>query len=232
MDFEFSEEHKMLRQAIRDFAEKEIAPLVDEAEAKEKSPKELFPKMGKLGYLCLSYPAKYGAADMGLIGECIVIEEISRVAVGIAAGLMAQGGISTSPIVDHGTEEQKQKYLMPAIKGQKIGAFGRPIYKFQAISFRLARMAMNIEAARWLMYRAAWMYDQGMRRFNEAAMTKLFASEVAVRVTSEAMQIHGGVALMSESPVQRYFRDSRRTTITEGTNEIQQIIILQGLGLR
>ena len=377
MDFEFSEKHKALREAIRGFAEKEIAPLVAEAEEKERFPKELFPKMGERGYLCLSYPAKYGGADLGRIGECIAVEEISRVSVGIAAGLATQGGIATSSILYHGSEEQKQKYLVPAIKGQKISAFGltepnagsdaaalettavkqgdkyiingnkkyitngpicdyalvaaytdrsqkpsrgisvfimerdtpgftqkkmkkfcmrsadtaelffdncavpaenligeegrgfvyvmesldggrishsatsiglaqaayeaalsytqqriqfgQPIYNFQAISFKIARMAIDIEAARWLMYRAAWMYDQGMRRFNESAMTKLFASEVAQRVTSEAMQIHGGVALMSDSPVQRYFRDSRRATITEGTSEIQQIVISRGL---
>ena len=380
MDFEFSEEHKMLKEAIRDFTEKEIAPLIDEAEEKEKFPKELFPKMGELGYHCLGYPAEYGAGDMGLIGECVAIEELSRAAVGIASTLMAQSGIATSPILDHGTEEQKQKYLVPAIKGQKIGAFGltepnagsdaaaiettavrkgdkyiingnktyitngsicdfalvvaltdknlgpskgisafivdsntpgfssnklhkfcvrsadtaelffedcavpaenlvgeegrgfiyvmecldagrithsatsiglaqaafeasldyaqqrvqfeQPIYKFQVNSFKLARMAMELEAARALMYRAASMYDKGIRRFNEAAMSKLFASEVAVRTTTEAMQIHGGVALMSDSPVQRYFRDSRRHTITEGTSEIQQIVISRGIGLR
>ncbi len=380
MDFEFSEEHKMLREAIKDFAEKEIAPLVEEAEEKEHFPKELFPKMGALGYLCLGYPAKYGGADMGIIGECIVIEEISRVAVGIAAGLMAHDGIGTETILTHGTEEQKQKYLVPAIKGQKIASFGltepnagsdaaaiettavkkgdkyiingnkiyisngpicdfvlvaaytdkslgpskgvsvivvekdtpgftwtkmkkfcmrstdtaelyfdncavpvsnlvgeegkgfhylmetldagrivhsctslgiaqaayeasldysqqrvqfgQPIYKFQANAFKLARMAMEVEAARWLMYRAAWLYDRGERRFKEAAMSKLYASEVAQRVTQEAMQIHGGTALMSDSPVQRYFRDARRATITEGTSEIHEIVIGRAIGLR
>ncbi len=110
--------------------------------------------------------------------------------------------------------------------------FGQQIYKFQVNSFKLARMAMDIEAARWLMYRAAWLYDQGARRFNEAYMTKLFASEAAVRVTTEALQIGGGYALMSDSPLQRYFRDARLGTITEGTNEIQQIVISRGLGLR
>jgi alkylation response protein AidB-like acyl-CoA dehydrogenase len=110
--------------------------------------------------------------------------------------------------------------------------FGQPIYKFQVNSFKLAKMAMDIEAARWLMYRAAWMYDQGTRRFKETAMTKLFSSEVAQRVTTEAMQIHGGAALVSKSPVQRYFRDARRATITEGTSEIQEIVISRALGLR
>ena len=380
MDFEFSEEHKMLRAAVRDFAEREIAPLVDEAEAKEQFPVQLFPMAGELGYLCLSYPAKYGAGDVGMIGECIVMEEMSRINNGIAVALMTQGGIATETILAHGTEEQRQKYLVPAIKGQVIGAFGltesnagsdaaaiettatrkgnkyiingnkmyisngpicdfvllvaytdksqvaskgistfivdsdtpglsrtklekfcgrstdtaelffddcavpvenlvgeegrgfiyvlesldagrishsatsvglaqaayeaaldyaqqrvqfgQPIYKFQVNSFKLAKMAMDIEAARWLMYRAAWMYDQGTRRFKETAMTKLFSSEVAQRVTTEAMQIHGGAALVSKSPVQRYFRDARRATITEGTSEIQEIVISRALGLR
>ncbi len=380
MDFEFSEEHKMLREAIRDFAEKEIAPLVDEAEEKEKYPEQLFPKMGELGYLCLSYPPEYGAAGAGLVGQCVAIEELARVSVGITSGIMVQSGLATEALLHHGTEEQLQKYIVPAIKGKKIAIFGltepnagsdaaamettavkqdgkyiingskifmtngtigdfvvtgaytdkslgaskgisliivdvdtpgltrnklnkfcvrsadtaelffencvvpvenligeegkgfqylmesldsgrvshsarsiglaqaayeaaldyaqqrvqfgRPISKFQAISFKLARMAMDIEAARWLMYRAAWLYDQGNRRFKEAAMTKLFASEVVVRVTSETMQIVSGYALMADSPVQRYFRDARLSTITEGTSEIQHIVISRGIGLR
>lgn len=380
MDFEFSEEHKMLREAIKDFVQKEIVPIVDEAEEREEFPVKLFAQMGELGYHCLSYPAEYGAGDMGLIGECIAIEEVAKAAGGIAGALMVQSGIGTEAILAHGTEEQKKKYLIPAIKGQKIAAygltepeagsdvaaiqttavkqgdkyiingskifitngpicdyiivaaytdkslganggislilvekgtpgftsnkmdkfgfrsattgelyfdnctvsvanlvgeegkgfqylmesldagrishsarsigiaeaafesalsysqervqFGRPIHKFQAISFKLARMAMDIEAARWLMYRAAWMYDQGARRFKEAAMSKLFASEVCTDVTAEAMQIHGGYALMTDSPVQRYFRDSRFTTITEGTSEIQEIVISRAIGLR
>jgi len=379
MDFEFSEEHKMLRQAIRDFAEKEIAPLVDEAEAKAEFPVQLFSRMGELGYLCLSYPAQYGGGDMGLIGECIAIEELARVSAGMTGCLMVQGGIATDAILSHGTEEQKQKYLVPAIKGQKIGAFGltepeagsdsaavqatavkqgdkyvingskifitngpicdfiamaaytnkslgatkgmsmfivdkdtpglsrnemdkfgfrcastgelffdncvvpgenligeegrgfiyilesldagrishsarslglaeaayeaaldyakqrvqfgEPISKNQAISFKLARIAMDIEAARWLMYRAAWLYDQGARRIKEAAMSKLLSSEVACSASTEAMQIHGGYALMSDSVVQRYFRDARFCTITEGTSEIMQIVISRAIGL-
>jgi len=91
---------------------------------------------------------------------------------------------------------------------------------------------MEIEAARWLMYRAAWLHDQGAHRLREAAMAKLFASEVAVRVTGEAMQIHGGTAFMTESPVHRYFRDARLGTITEGTSEIMELVIARGIGLR
>ena len=124
MDFEFSEEHKMLREAIRNFAEKEIAPLVEEAEEKEQFPVELFPRMGELGYLCLSYPAEYGAAGMGLIGACIAVEELAKVCAGITGGIMVQSGIATESILAHGNEEQKQKYLIPAIKGERIACFG------------------------------------------------------------------------------------------------------------
>jgi len=379
MYVELSEEHRMLRAAVRDYAEKEIAPLVNDAEENEKFPVQIMDQLGKLGYLCASHPAQYGGAEIGMIGECIVTEELSRVAVGIASALISQGGISTVPILEHGTEEQKQKYLVPAISGAMVAAFGltepnagsdaaaiettarkkgdsyilngtklyitngticdyvlvaastdrskgsrgisafivdkgtpgftatkmhkfcmrsaetaelvfedceipaanligeegkgfsyvmecldagrishsatsvglaqaayeasldyvqqreqfgQPIHKFQATGFKVARMAMEIEAARWLMYRAAWLYDEGNRRIKEASMAKLFASEVVQRVTGDAMQLHGAVGIMTESPVQRYFRDARRNTITEGTSEIQQLVISRAIGLR
>lgn len=380
MDFEFTEEQKMFREAIRNFAEKEIAPLVEEAEENERFPEGLFPRMGALGYLCVRYPAQYGGPGMDKVSECIYVEEVSRICTGIAASLMVQSGIGTSMILDHGTEEQKQKYLVPAIKGQKIGAFGltepdagsdaaairttavrhgdhyvingskmfitnstiadfvllaaytdkskgprggvsviivdrgtpgftvarklkkvgcrssdtgelafdscqvpasnlvgeegkgfpylmqaleagrishasrsigiaqsayeaslkyaqervqfgQPIGKFQAIQFKLARMAMEIEAARWLTFHAAWLYDQGRQCRKEAAMCKLYASETAKKTADEAMQIHAGYGYMRESPVQRYFRDAWLSTITEGTSEIQQLVIARQLGL-
>jgi alkylation response protein AidB-like acyl-CoA dehydrogenase len=380
MDFELSEEHKMFQEAICNFAEKEIAPLVDEAEKTATFPLQLFPKMGKLGYLCVRYPAKYGGAEMGKIGDCISVEQVAYHSVGICAGIMVQSGIGTTAVYTRGNEDQKKKYLVPAIKGEKIAAFGltepnagsdaasiqttatkkngkyilngtkifitngnicdfllaaaytdkskgarggvslfivekdtpgfnraklhkfcgrsgetgeltfedcavpeanligeegkgfpyvmeslmggrishasrslglaraaydatlkyaqervqfgQPIAKFQTNSFKLARMALDIEAARWLIFYAAWLYDQNKPHIKEAAMAKLFASEVAVRVTTEAMQIHGGYGLTEESVVQRYFRDSRMSTITEGTSEIQQLVISREIGIR
>ncbi|MBN2463084.1 MAG: acyl-CoA dehydrogenase family protein [Dehalococcoidia bacterium] len=380
MDFELSEEHKMFQEAIRKFSEKEIAPLVDEAEKTATFPLQLFPQMGKLGYLCVRYPAKYGGAEMGKVGDCISVEEVAYQSVGICAGIMVQSGIGTTAVYTRGTEDQKKKYLVPAIKGEKIAAFGltepnagsdaasiettatkkngkyilngtkifitngnvcdfviaatytdkskgarggvslfivekgtpgfnrakihkfcgrsgetgelsfedcavpeenligeegkgfpylmeslmggrishasrslglaraaydatlkyahervqfgQPIYKFQVNAFKLARMALDIEAARWLIFYAAWLYDQNKPHIKEAAMAKLFASEVAVSVTTEAMQIHGGYGLTEESVVQRYFRDSRMSTITEGTSEIQQLVISREIGLR
>jgi alkylation response protein AidB-like acyl-CoA dehydrogenase len=380
MDFDLNEEQKMLKGAIHSFAEKEVAPLVEDAEKTCIFPLKLFPQMGDLGYLCLSYSPEYGAAGMGKLGECIAVEEVAYYSVGFAAATMVQGGIGTAAIYKHGTEEQKQKYLAPAIKGRKIASFGltepnagsdaaslqstatrkdgkyylngtkifitngtvcdfvvaaaytdkskgsrggmslfivekgtpgftrnklhkfcsrssetaelifedcpvpaanligeegrgfsyvieslmggrishaarslglaraafdnalayandrvqfgQTIGSFQANAFKLARMAMEIDAARWMIYRAAWLYDNGKPHTKEAAMAKLFASEAAIHTTTEALQINGGYGLMEDSIAQRYFRDARLGTVTEGTSEIQLRVIAREIGVK
>ncbi len=381
MDFEFSEEQKMLRESVRDFAQKEVAPVVEEAEEKEHFPRHLMPKMGQLGYLCIYYPAKYGAAEMGKVSEGIMLEELAKVNSGICSVVMVQSGIGTSIVLNYGTEEQRQKYLVPAIKGQKIWAFGltepnagsdaagiqtkavkhgnqwqldgsktfitnapiadyvlisaytdkskgagrgmsvfvvekgtpgftvakklsklgnrcaetgelaldsvripaenllgeegrgfgylmnslssgrvshsfrslgvaqaafdasvkyanersqfgQTIGKFQSIAFKLARMSVELEAARWLAYHAAWKYDAKLPYNKDASEAKLFASDVVAHITTEAMQIHGGYGYMMDSPVQRYYRDAKLFPITEGTSEIQQLVISREIGIK
>jgi len=124
MDFKLSEEQRLFQDQIRDFAEKEIAPLVDEAEETEITPLEIFPKMGKLGYLGITYPAEYGAAEADKITECILIEELNKVCAGIAGAVSTtHSGLGTRALNEYGTEEQKQRFLVPAISGEKIGAF-------------------------------------------------------------------------------------------------------------
>ncbi len=108
--------------------------------------------------------------------------------------------------------------------------FGQPIGKFQAIQFKLADMATELEAARWLTYRAAWLRDQGQPFLKEAAMAKLKASRLAAHAASEAVQIHGGVGYMLDSPVARFYCDSKVLEIGEGTNEIQHVVIARALG--
>src|SRR6266705_48811 len=103
--------------------------------------------------------------------------------------------------------------------------FGRPIADFQAIQFKLADMATQIDAARLLTYRAAWMKDQGKKTTKESSMAKLFASEISVRVCEEAIQVHGGYGYTKDYPAEKYWRDSKLCTIGEGTSEIQRIII-------
>jgi len=108
-------------------------------------------------------------------------------------------------------------------------AFGKPISQHQAIAFKLADMATEIEAARLLVYRAAWMKDQGMDYTSAAAMAKLFASEVAMRHTVEAIQVHGGYGFVKEYHVERLMRDAKITQIYEGTSEMQRIVISRNI---
>ncbi|NOZ08171.1 MAG: acyl-CoA dehydrogenase, partial [FCB group bacterium] len=108
---------------------------------------------------------------------------------------------------------------------QEREAFGKPINKFQGISFKLADMATQIQAAKHLVYNAAWLKDQGYPVIKEAAMAKLFASETAMAVTTEAIQIHGGYGYLKDYNAERFFRDAKILTIGEGTSEVQRIII-------
>jgi len=109
--------------------------------------------------------------------------------------------------------------------------FGQPIGKFQAISFRLAHLAAEIESLRWLIYRAAWLYDQGRDCVMEASMVKLLGADIAQRTTDFACQVHGGYGYMKEYPVERFFRDARAQSIAVGTSEIQELVIARQLGL-
>ncbi len=108
--------------------------------------------------------------------------------------------------------------------------FGQPISKFQAIQFKLADIATELEAARWLTYRAASLRDTGQPFLKEASMAKLKASRLAVSAASEAVQIHGGLGYMLESPVARFYCDAKVLEIGEGTNEIQHLVIARALG--
>jgi alkylation response protein AidB-like acyl-CoA dehydrogenase len=378
MNFFLSEDQRVFQETFRKFAEKEIAPLVPEAEETETFPLGLFPKMGALGYLCPRYDERYGGAGIDKVTEVLMREELSRISQGIASSWSAHSHLGTFPIYHWGNEDQKQKYLVPAIKGEKIFAFGltepnagsdvkaiettarragdfyiingrkifitngnicdfltlvaytdktqgyrgislfiiekgtpgfevtrklkkegvrssetaellfedcripvenrigaegsfykvmetlnegrigvagncvgmargayeaalkyakervqfgRPLAQFQAIAFKLADMAMEIEAARLLVWHAAWMMDAGLNPIREASMAKLFASEVAVRVSREAMQIHGGYGQMREFPVGRFHRDALVYVVGEGTSEIQRLIIAKQMGL-
>jgi alkylation response protein AidB-like acyl-CoA dehydrogenase len=378
LGFQLNEEQEAFQAAVRSFAEKSLAPRVEELEATETFPRDLFAALGRLGYLGVGYPEAYGGSGGDMVMRCLLIEEIARINCGFAAALLAHVGLASIPIFKFGTEEQKRGYLVPAIRGEKLGAFGlsepnsgsdaasirttaerrgdhyvingtkmfitngnvadyclvaaytdrtkrgagismfivdtttpgfsvsrklrktghhtsetaalafddmkvpasallggveggftqvtgaleggrithaarsvgvsqaaleaalryakereqfgQPIARFQAIRFKLARMAMEVETARTMMWRAAWLFDRGPS-MREAAMAKLLASEVAQRVTWEAVQIHGGYGYITEFPVERFWRDARLMTITEGTTEIQLTILARELGL-
>ena len=378
LNFEFTEEQEMFRDTIRDFAANEVEPLIEEYEAKEDFPKELFPKLGEMGFLGIVFPEEYGGVGMDKITDCIFSEEMGKVNAGMTMCINAHVGLSMFPIYKFGTDEQKEKYLIPGIEGKIIGslgltepnagsdarsirsqavkegdkyilngtktwitngnmcdysiiaaytdktkkgegislfivdkdspgfkvgakihklghkaadtgelifencevpeenllvgqggfssamgtllgarithaaksvgiaqaaldyalqyskereAFGRPISKFQAISFKLADMAVKVEAARLMVYKAAWLYSNDKKCIKEASMAKLYAAEVVQSVTTEAVQVLGGYGYGVEYPVERYYRDAKLASLTEGTSEVQKIVISRELGL-
>ena len=373
MDFEPTEEHRMIRRMVREFAEKEIAPRAEEIDETDQFPDDLFRRMGELGIIGLPFPEKYGGSGSGYTGFVIALEEIARVSGSVAITLDAQTSLYCEPVYLFGTEEQKQKYLAPAVRGERIGCFGltepqagsdagatraravrdgdewvingqkifitngsvadfavitaktdpekgtrgisafivergtsgfelgrdekkmglkgsvtselffencripaenllgqenegfrqfmitldagrvaisamatglaqgafdkavayaqereqfgQPIAKFQAIQWMIAEMATEIEAARLMVNRAAWLRENGQRFTKEAAMAKLFATEMSERVCHKAIQIHGGYGYCQEYEVERMYRDQRLCSIGEGTNQIQRLVI-------
>jgi alkylation response protein AidB-like acyl-CoA dehydrogenase len=379
LGFTLNEEQDAFRLAVRDWATRALTPRVEELEATETFPVDLFRDLGRLGYLGVGIPESEGGSGGDMVMRCLLIEEIGRVNCGFAAALLGHVGLATIPLIKYGTPEQKARYLRPALAGEKLGCFGlsepnagsdaaslrttavrdgdayvingskifitngtiadycmlaaytdrsrrgagismfvvdtstpgyvvskklrklghhtsetavlafenmrvpasallggteggfaqvtgtleggrithaarsvgvsqaalevalkyagereqfgQRIAKFQAIKFKLARMAMEVETARTMVWRASWLFDQGVPCMKEAAMAKLFASEAAQHVTWEALQIHGGYGYITEFPVERFFRDARLMTITEGTSEIQLTLIARELGL-
>ncbi len=373
MDFELSEEHRMIRRMVREFAEKEIAPRAEEIDATDTFPFDLFRRMGELGILGLPFPEEYGGSGCDYLSLVIALEEIARVSGSLAITLDAHTSLCCEPIYLFGTEEQKRKYLVPLARGEKIGAFGltepqagsdagatrtravrdgdqwvingqkcfitngsiadvvvitaktdpekgtrgisafivekgtpgfrpgrdekkmglkgsvtselffedcripvenllgkenegfkqflqtldagrvaisamalglaqgayeralayakervqfgQPIANFQAIQWMLADSATEIEAARLMVYRAAWLREKGVRFTKEASMAKLFTTEMSERVCRRAIQIHGGYGYIREYEVERMYRDQRLCAIGEGTNEIQRLVI-------
>ena len=121
--------------------------------------------------------------------------------------------------------------LAHALRDSERKQFGKPISKFQAVQFKLADMATEIEAGRALVYRAAWLKDQGRDFAQEAAMAKLYTGELAHRVANESLQIHGGYGFMEEFAISRLYRDQKILEIGEGTNEVQRMVIARHLGL-
>ena len=376
-DLYFTEEHKMLRDMVRDFARNEVKPLAQELDEKGGFPYESVKKMAELGLMGIPWDEKYGGTGMDTMALVIAIEEIGRVCPSTSATMMAHTSLGTAPIAIFGTEEQKERYLPGLASGKKIGAFGltepnagsdagntqtravlngdeyivngekafctnageaavmiftavmvedgeekgisafvidadtegmslnppekkmgwcgsdtrsvffkdmhipksavlgnpskgfkqflktltggritigalgigtaqgafaralaysqereafgKPIHKFQGVSFKLSDMATQIEAARHLVYYAAWKKDRGLPVIKEAAMAKLFSSETAMMVTTEAIQVLGGYGYIKEYDVERFFQDAKILEIGEGTSEIQRMIIAREL---
>jgi len=381
MDYELTQEQELIRQTVRDFAEREIKPVAQELDEKGQFSYELTKKIGELGLFGMYLPEKYGGQGLDTLSYIIAVEELARIDGSQAATLAAHNSLGIGPLYYYGTEEQKLKYLPPLCTGEglwafgltepdagsdsrgskttaklengkwringskifitngasdislgatvqavtqtfpdgkkefttiiveketpgfkrvqmhnkmmwrasdtselyfddctvpeenllgKIGEgshimlstldngrlsiaamglglaqgafeealrysqerkqFGKPISKFQINAFKLADMATKIELGRNLLYKACWLKDAGKPFAKEAAMSKLYCSEIAREVADEAVQIHGGYGLMKDYPVERFYRDQRLLQIGEGTSEIQRLVISRYIG--
>jgi alkylation response protein AidB-like acyl-CoA dehydrogenase len=382
LNFDLTEEQNLTRQAVRDFAEKQIAPLADELDEKEEFSVELTRKMGELGLLGCFVPEKYGGSNMGYIAYIIAVEELARVDGSQAATIAAGNSLGIGPIYYFGSEEQRQEWLPKLCTGEILAAFGltepgagsdagssrtkaalqgdnwvingskifitnsanpltgvvivqaitgtredgkrelsclivprdapgftaremkkkmmwrssntgelffedclvpkedllgkrgdgfhqmlstldggrlsiaamglggaqgafemglhyantriqfgRPISSFQVNSFKLADMALEVELARNLLYKACWLRESHRPFSKEAAMAKLYCSEVMGRCVNHAVQLHGGYGLMKEYKIERFYRDHKLLEIGEGTSEIQRIVIARSIGV-
>ena len=376
MDFTLSDDLKMLQTTVRDFANNKLAPAADKLDQAQEFARDNFKMIAELGLTGMTIPSKYGGGDASTLALVIVMEELARACASTCDILDAHLALCSEPIYFYGTEEQRQKYLPPLAKGEKIGAFaiteaeagsdisaiqttagrdgnyyilngtkifitngdvcdiavifanvpslgkkgmtafileagtrgftkgkkfnklgvragtncelvfedcripaanrlgeegqgmkiclatidrgrvgiaaqaigitqavleksteyaktrvqfGTPIGKNQAIAWMLADMATQLDAARLLNYRAAWLADQGQTFTKEAAMAKLLASELAMKAATQGIQIFGGYGYMMDSPMQRHFRDAKLTEIYEGTSEVQRMIISRAL---
>jgi len=380
MNFDLTEEQNLIRETVREFAEREIKPVAKELDEKAEFSHDLTRKMGELGLFGMYLPEKYGGQGLDYLSYIIAVEEIARIDSSQAATLAAHNSLGIGPLYYYGTEEQKMKYLpklctgealwdfgltepdagsdsrgtktkafvengqwvingskifitngsvdisvgstVQAVTGEKDGRkeytciivekdtpgftrrsmhgkmlwrasdtaelffddcrvpeenllgkvgegshimlstldsgrlsiaamglglaqgafelamnyakerkqFGQPIVKFQVTAFKLADMATKIELARNLLYKACWLKDNNKSFMKEAAMSKLYCSEIAREVADEAVQIHGGYGLMKDYDVERHYRDQRLLQIGEGTSEIQRLVISRYIG--
>jgi alkylation response protein AidB-like acyl-CoA dehydrogenase len=153
---------------------------------------------------------------IGEVGEgfrqALQILDGGRISIAALSVGLAQGALDAS--LKYATERKQ---------------FGKDLAQFQGIQFKLAMMATEVEAARLMTYRAAWLRDQGQPFAIDASKAKYFASEVSVRCATESVQIHGGYGYIKEYPVEKYYRDSKLLTIGEGTSEIQKIVIARSI---
>ena len=373
MELQLTEEHEMIRQAARDFAQSELLPGVIERDEQQRFPAEQIKKLGELGFMGMMVSPEYGGGGMDTISYVLAMEELSKVDASASVVVSVNNSLVCWGLEKFGSEQQKQKYLVPLAKGEKIGAFclsepeagsdatsqrttaidkgdhyllngnknwitngnsasvylvmaqtdvelghkginclivekdmegftvgkkedkmgirgsdthslmfqdvrvpkenrlgeegfgfkfamkvlsggrigiaaqalgiasgayelalkyskerkafGKEIHKHQEIAFKLADMATEVEAARMLCLKAAWLKDQGKSFDKESAMAKLYASRVANDIAREAVQVHGGYGYVKEYHVERLMRDAKITEIYEGTTEIQKIVI-------
>lgn len=188
-------------------------------------PASLFQKVAELGYLGIRYPAEYGGSEGDNVMFTLMCEELARGSMSLAATVAMQCLMGTDFVYRFGTEEQKQRLVAPAIRGEKLGviAMTEPDAGSDLWAIKTTE--------RWLVYRAPWLLDSGVRDMKLASMAKLFASEMANQLADGASRVFAGYGLAAEYPVQRYFRAARLLLLGGGTSEILRGIIARQMGL-
>src|SRR5437762_2822536 len=294
----FTDLHFQVRDMVRDFAQQVVKPSARRYDLASEFPWDNVRQMADLGLFGIPWPEELGGSGMDYLSYIMVIHELAKVDASHAITVSAHTTLGTSPIVDFGTAEQKQRYVPLLAAGKVLGGFGltepgagsdaggtstvavergdryvlngfrqflhtldggriglgalalglaegaldeclrytttrrqfgKPIASFQGVHFALADMATEIEAAKHLVYHAAWLKQHRRPFKKEAAMAKLFASELAMRATTKAVQLHGGYGYTTDYPVERMMRDAKICEIGEGTSEIQRIVIARQL---
>jgi alkylation response protein AidB-like acyl-CoA dehydrogenase len=250
-EFWLSDAQRAVRELAGQLARDRIAPQAAHVDETESYPGEQLGVLAAHGLAGLWIPEACGGGDAGVLTFCLVVEEIARACASTAVIFLVQFAAGY-PLVVAGTEGQKRRYLersRPAVAAQAVGIaqaalaaardyarerqqFGQPIANFQGVQFMLADMAMHVHAARLMVHHAAALIDHGAPSTAlESSMAKCFASDAAMRVTTDAVQVFGGYGYTREFPVERFMRDAKITQIYEGTNQIQRLVIARELGL-
>src|SRR5664279_5566628 len=253
-DYFLDETHEALRSTVEDFAHRVVAPRAAAIDEAGEFPYDLVSGMAAMGLFGLPFPESYGGMGGDYFALCLAIEELARVDSSVAITLEAGVSLGAMPVFRFGNDAQRKVWLPRLTGGATLAAFGLtepdggtdagatrtraalddgawPIDAFQAIQFKIADMAVRTHTARLAYHDAAARMLAGKPFKKQAAMAKLYASEIAVTNAREATQIHGGYGFMNEAPVARFWRDSKILEIGEGTSEVQRMLIARELGL-
>src|SRR6266704_3446971 len=205
-----SETQRQIVELAREFARTKIEPFAAEWDRRAYFARDVIDELGRLGFLGMCAPEEYDGMGLDSVTYLLALEEIAAADASVAVSLSIHNAIPTTMLVRHGSPAQKDRWL-------------------KAMQFKLADMATRIEAARALAHAAATRRDRGEDTTMQASMAKLFASETAMWVTTQAVQLFGGYGYMRDFPVEKLFRDAKVTELYEGTSEIQRIVIARGL---
>ena len=249
-----SEEQTLIRDTARAFAQEKVLPHVRAWEAAGEIPRPLLAEMGQLGFMGMTVPAEWGGVGASMVSYVLALEEIAAADGGLSTVMSVNNSPDCAALLAYGSTEQKERWLKPLARGEILGAFcltepqaGSDASNLRTratrqgngwvlngtkqfiTSGRTADMATKVTVARQMVLHAATLRDAGRPCLSEAAMAKLYASEMAEEVCSAAIQIHGGYGYVADYLAEKIWRDVRVCQIYEGTSDVQRLLIGRGL---